>query len=481
MVRTKNRLLSSFFWSFLEQGGTRIVSLILQIVLARILMPEAFGVMAILLVLIEVANTIVQSGFGAALIQRQEATDRSFTTAFWLSLCFAAVLYSIVFFAAPALAAFYGMADLSIYLRVLALILFVEAFNSIQRSYLQKEMHFRALFNSNIAASIGSGVVGVTLALLGFGVWALVAQALSQALLACFVMLIQVPWRPSFHFETTEARALFSYGWKICVTGILNTLYLGLSELILGKVCSPADLGVYSQGRKWPNAAISMVSNALQNVFFPAFAEIQSDKEALRGAIQKAVVVGSYLIMPTALFVAVAAEPLVALLLTEKWLACVLVFQLVCVQNLGLMLGIVNLRAYMALGHSGLYLKLQLIKVLSGLVIISGIAILLHNIYWVALAACVHGLLCVFIDLAPAKRMHGLGSLSQIRSVMPTLFVALLAAGLALVPLAFDISYALQLLLQIAIYVGVYLACSRVFKLRGLQECFTILSDLRSR
>ena len=165
MVRTKNRLLSSFFWSFLEQGGTRIVSLILQIVLARILMPEAFGVMAILLVLIEVANTIVQSGFGAALIQRQEATDRSFTTAFWLSLCFAAVLYSIVFFAAPALAAFYGMADLSIYLRVLALILFVEAFNSIQRSYLQKEMHFRALFNSNIAASIGSGVVGVTLAL----------------------------------------------------------------------------------------------------------------------------------------------------------------------------------------------------------------------------------------------------------------------------------------------------------------------------
>ena len=465
MVRTKNRLL-------LEQGGTRIVSLILQIVLARILMPEAFGVMAILLVLIEVANTIVQSGFGAALIQRQEATDRSFTTAFWLSLCFAAVLYSIVFFAAPALAAFYGMADLSIYLRVLALILFVEAFNSIQRSYLQKEMHFRALFNSIIAASIGSGVVGVTLALLGFGVWALVAQALSQALLACFVMLIQVPWRPSFHFETTEARALFSYGWKICVTGILNTLYLGLSELILGKVCSPADLGVYSQGRKWPNAAISMVSNALQNVFFPAFAEIQSDKEALRGAIQKAVVVGSYLIMPTALLVAVAAEPLVALLLTEKWLACVLVFQLVCVQNLGLMLGIVNLRAY---------LKLQLIKVLSGLVIISGIAILLHNIYWVALAACVHGLLCVFIDLAPAKRMHGLGSLSQIRSVMPTLFVALLAAGLALVPLAFDISYALQLLLQIVIYVGVYLACSRVFKLRGLQECFTILSDLRSR
>lgn len=126
----------------------------------------------------------------------------------------------------------------------------------------------------------------------------------------------------------------------------------------------------------------------------------------MRGAIQKAVVVGSYLIMPTALLVAVAAEPLVALLLTEKWLACVLVFQLVCVQNLGLMLGIVNLRAYMALGHSGLYLKLQLIKVLSGLVIISGIAILLHNIYWVALAACVHGLLCVFIDLAPAKRMH---------------------------------------------------------------------------
>ena len=169
-------------------------------------MPEAFGVMAILLVLIEVANTIVQSGFGAALIQRQEATDRSFTTAFWLSLCFAAVLYSIVFFAAPALAAFYGMADLSIYLRVLALILFVEAFNSIQRSYLQKEMHFRALFNSNIAASIGSGVVGVTLALLGFGRLLLKrsAKLFLHALLCSFKFLgvlrfiLKVPKRERF-------------------------------------------------------------------------------------------------------------------------------------------------------------------------------------------------------------------------------------------------------------------------------------------
>ena len=161
---------------------------------------------------------------------------------------------------------------------------------------------------------------------------------------------------------------------------------------------------------------------------------------------------------------------------------CVLVFQLVCVQNLGLMLGIVNLRAYMALGHSGLYLKLQLIKVLSGLVIISGIAILLHNIYWVALAACVHGLLCVFIDLAPAKRMHGLGSLSQIRSVMPTLFVALLAAGLAsrspcirLFSLCASASFADR---HLRWCLSCLFSC---FQLRGLQECFTILSDLRSR
>lgn len=473
--------MSSFFWSFLEQGGIRIVSFILQIILARILMPEVFGIMAILLVLIELAREIVQSGFGAALIQRQKATSKSFTTAFWLSLGFAAVLYIVVFCAAPLIASFYSMPELSLYLRVLALMLFLEALNGIQHSCLQKDLNFKALFKSNIIASIGSGVIGVTLAFLGFGVWALIAQALGQAALTCLVMFVQVPWRPSFVFSRKEAKALFSYGWKICVTGILNTLYFGLSELILGKVCGATDLGMYSQGRKWPNMAISLVSNALQNVFFPAFAEIQSDMNALKNAIKKAIIVGSYLLMPTALFVAVAAEPLVVILLSEKWLACVLVFQLVCIENLWLIVRIVNLRAYMALGHSGLYLKLQLIKVISGLVFISSIAVLLHNIYWVALAACVHGLVSLFIDLVPAKKVHGLGLVAQLKSVTPTFLVALFSAAIAIIPLCFPLPPLCQLGLQVIIYFGVYIICSQVFKLQGLKECLVIFSDLRNK
>lgn len=481
MGQPKNKVLTSFIWSFLEQGGTSIISLLVQLVLARILDPEAFGVMAILLVLISIASTITQSGFGTALIQKQDATARSFTTALWLSLGFAAALYAIIFISAPAISSLYAMPDLAAYLRVMSLILFFDAFNGIQRSFLQKELNFKALFKSNTVSVLVSGVIGVGAAFAGFGVWALVFQSMSQALVVCALMLVQVEWRPSFSFEARDARDLFSYGWKICVTGILNTLYTGLSELILGKVCSAAELGLYSQGRKWPGAAISVITNSLQNVLFPAFAKLASDADALRDAIKKSLTVGCYVVIPAALFLASAAGPIVGLLLTEKWIACVPVFQLVCIQNLGLILGLVNLRSYMALGHAGLYLKLQIIKISTGIAFICGIAIVFHDIVWVALAACVHGLFCTAVDMTPAKRIHGLGAFAQLRAIAPLSAVSVAAAGASLAVGLLSVPDLPLVLMQLVAFVAVYLGISAVFKISGFSECRSVVASLLHR
>lgn len=481
MGQPKSKVLSSFVWSFLEQGGANVISLFVQLILARLLDPAAFGVMAILLILVSVASTITQSGFGAALIQKQDSSERSFTTAWWISFLFASILYGVIFVTAPFVSELYEMPDLVAYLRVIALILFFDAFNGIQRSFLQKEMEFKALFKSSTVAILISGIAGVGSAFLGWGVWALVIQSMVQAIVSCFLMLIQVSWRPSFCFDRDDARGLFSYGWKICATGVLNTLYTGVSELILGKVCSAADLGLYSQGRKWPGAAVSIITNSLQNVLFPAFSELSTDLEMLRKAIDKALTVGCYLVVPFTLFLAVAAEPIVSLLLTEKWIECVPVFQLVCIQNVGLIMGLVNLRSYMALGHADLYLKLQIVKVSTGIVIICGIAVVFHDIVWVAAASCVHGLFCTAVDITPARNVHGLGAFTQLRRVLPLVVLALGSSVVSYCVSALPFGDVLTVVCQAVVFFLIYFSFSALFKVPGFTECVDVVTELIKR
>lgn len=477
----KRSISKSFAWSFLEQGGSKAIALLVQIVLARLLAPEAFGLLAIMLVVVDIATTVSQSGLGTALVQKPDIDDLDCTTAFWLSIGLATAFYAVIFFGAPFLAAFYGMSGLSPCLRVIALAIPINAVNSVQRSLLQRDLDFKAIFKTNISAVVISGAAGIGVAILGLGVWALVIQTLFQAMVSCVVMAGQVPWRPSIAFDRGSLRSLFSYGWKICATGILNVIYTGISELIIGKACDAGQLGYYSQGRKWPLAGMHVVSNALQNVMFPAFSSMQGDPERLRSAIRKALRVGNFVMAPFALFFCVAAEPVVALLLGEAWLPCVLVFQLACATNCVLMLQLVNLRAYMALGDSGLYLKLQVIKVCVGGAIIWTTAVLTKDIYWTALATSAWGFCSILIvDLSPARRKHGVGRVEQLRIFAPTFAAALGAAVAAWALTLLEWPYGLLLVAQVVVFGGVYWALCRVFKVRGRRECFDAVRELVS-
>lgn len=472
----------SFVWSFLEQAGSRLLAMIVEIVLARLLVPEMFGVMAILLVFVNVADVVAQSGLGVALVQRQDTTELSYTTALWLSLGIALLLYMGVSLFAPMIASFYQMDELPTYIRVLALVLFFKAYNSIQRSFLQKRMQFRTLFISNTMAVLIAGVVGICLALFEFGVWALIAQSLMQGVSACLLMFVQISWKPALRFDLAEAKLLFGYGWKICVSGILGRLYTGLSDLIIGKACNATDLGYYSNGAKWPTAGLGAFSNALENVFFPVFSSISHDKEALKDAVRRAVVVSTYVMVSIAFFLIVSAEPLIRLLLTEKWIPCAPIFQLTCLMFSFAMVQIVNLRAYMALGDSGLYMRLQIIKVVSGMVFISLVAILTADIYWVAAANTVVTIInIIVVDLHAAQRMVGLGRWAQIKLVAP--YFAL-GAGAAL------LSYPLSciglpdlptILLQVLVFMLFYLGVSRLLRMTGCLECFSAVKALRER
>lgn len=453
--------------------------MLVQVVLARMLVPEAFGILAILLVITGVADSIAQSGLGMALIQRSEATDDDYSTAFWLSLGIAVILYVAIFAVAPLLASFYGQPDFSQLLQALSIIVVLNSVNSVQRAFLQRSMDFKALFEANVAAVVVSGILGIGAATFGLGVWALVIQTVSQSAITCVVLLIVVSWKPSLRFNVRSAGELLSYGWKLCVTGILNVLYTGLSELVIGKTCSIGDLGYYSQGRKWPNAAISVATNALQNVFFPAFSSIRNDRQALLGAVRRALVTGSFVVVPISFFFAVAAEPIVALLLTEKWLPSVPVFQMLCLSGSFTLLQIVNLRAYMALGDSGLYLKLQIVKVVLGGIVICAVAILTQDIYKVSLATMFAVVLSILIvDLQPAGKMLGYPRIVQIKEVLPVYGLSGLSALAAWAVSLTGLSYVLLLAMEAFVFFAVYLAMSKFLKLEGLDVCLQVAHRL---
>jgi len=480
-MKHNEKVLSSFIWSFLEQGGVKIINLVVQIVLARLLDPEAFGVLAILVVVINVADAVAQSGMGSALVQRSDVDADSYTTAFWLSEVVALVMYLVVFFAAPAISAFYKMPELVTYLRVMGLVLLTNSANSVQRSYLQKGMDFKSLFRTNTFVALASGLVGVGAALAGLGVWALVLQTMSLSIFACLALLRVVPWKPTFAFRRDQARSLFSYGWAMAATGIINVIYSGISELILGRAVSPGQLGLYSQGRKWPTTAISAGSNAIQNVMFPALAERKDDPEGFRRAMRRALVVGTYVMAPLSMCIAAMGEPLVLLLLGEKWRACVPVFQAACIANFPMILMLVNLRAYMALGDSRLYFHINIIKIAIGTVAIGGTALTTGDIYAVANVTAAYTVLTVFlVDMVPAKRKTGFGWTEQMKLVMPTLVLSVVCMIITALAGLLTLPVAIKLILQVSVYGVLYFAISAKARFDGYSELKNFILNRRA-
>ena len=391
-------------------------------------------------------------------------------------------LYVAVFLGAPAIAYFYSMPDLVVYLRVLGVIVIFNSANSIQRSFLQRSMNFRSIFAATTLAALGSGLFGITLAFIGAGVWSLIAQSLAQSVLICVVMWAKVSWKPQLLFRVSEAKELFGYGWKICITGIFGVLYTGISDLIVGRACSAGELGLYSQGRKYPQAAIGVMSNAIANVLFPMFSAIKDDEAALHAAIKRGLSLGTFIVAPLSLLAAAVAEPIVAILLTEKWLACVPIFQLACVSNAILMLQLVNLRAYMALGDSGLYMRLQVIKVLGGGIIIWVTAILSKNIYATALANFIVGFISIlFVDMPPAKRMHGYPALRQLKDTLPVFGLSLVSFAFAMAVQLLGLGYVAELLLQCVVFGVVFLAGAKALRFKELSEAASLVRGIAQR
>lgn len=467
----KSATVTSLFWKLFEKGGRAVVELAVQIVMARLLAPEEFGALAIMLVFVNVGNVVVTSGLNTALVQAEEIDEADLSTVFWLSFGASAVLFLAVFAAAPAIAGFYSMPYIVWPLRVLGLLLLVTAFNSVQVAIVQRRLQFRKVFNATAAASVVSGAVGIVAALAGTGLWALVIQQLCYQTFNCFVLGIQVRWLPHFAFDVCKARKHFGYGWKLLASGLLDQGYQSLSDLIIGKQFSTSSLGLVSQGKKYPQAVGGMLDGAIQPVMFSAVSRVQGDVAYVKRLVRRALKTSTFLIVPSMTLFAVTAEPIVGLLLGEKWLPCVPFLQMYCFIYALLPIHTTNLQALNGMGRSDLFLKLELIKKAYGICFILFAAFVLRDVYLMVAMYMVSGVIATFVNAWPNKRVIGYSYGEQVRDIAPAFGLSAVSGGVALFSGSFIAAAGLRIAIEVLVMAVLYLGLAAIFKL----EAFTYL------
>jgi O-antigen/teichoic acid export membrane protein len=473
----RQKVVSSFLWKFLERFGYQAIQLVVQIVLARILVPEDFGAVALIAVFVSISAVFVQSGLNTALIRFKDVTKSDLSTVFWFSFAMSVVLYLIIFLVAPLVAAFYELPVLEPALRVLALQLIINSLNSVQVAKISRDLEFRKLFFSTLVAIVLSGAAGIVIACLGFGVWALVFQQLIFAFVSCVVLFFLVDWQPRFVFDRRRFGEFFVFGWKILCSSCIDTAGQGLYDLVVGKAFSKTELGFFSMGRKFPALLSNLFDGSIQSVMLPAMARFQDDKQQLKSAMSRAMSVSTFGIAPIMATLAVVATPLVTIVFGEKWLPCVPFMQLFCVAYALWPIHTSNLQSLNALGRSDVFLKLEIIKTLISIAVLAIAALVFKDIYLVAGGLIITGILNIFVNSWPMKRILGYGPLLQLRDVAPAYILSAVCAAAAFTPSLVLSNPWLLVICETVIMVGLYCLLAWLFRVPAFKEVGGILKE----
>ena len=469
----KTKVFANLFWKFAERITAQIVTLVVSIVLARLLMPEDYGAVALIMVFITIANVFVSNGLGNALIQKIDADKVDFSSVFIVNLLISFLIYGILFFTAPYIARFYGMEILCPALRVLAIRIPVAAVNSVQHAYVSREMLFRRFFWSTLFGTVVSGVAGVILAYHGFGIWALVAQYLINTCVDTVVLFFTVDWRPQLLFSWSKTKKLIYYGWKLLASALLDTGYAQLRNLLIGKLYSSSDLAYYNQGDKYPALIVNNINASISSVLFPALSQYQNDKEKVKMMTRRAIQVSSYIMWPLMVGLGVIAEPLVSLILTDKWLPCVPYLRIFCFTYGLWPVHTANIQAINALGRSDLFLRIEVIKKCIGMIAL--LVSLPFGPIAVAASLIVTGITSTFINSAPNRKLLKYGFREQFEDMLPPLILSAVMGAIVYPIGLLHMSEMIALAIQIIAGIIVYALGSILTKQKGYLFCVDVI------
>lgn len=469
-------VINSMLWKLLEQFSSQIVSFVISIILARLLMPSDYGIIAIILVFVNLAKVIIDGGLNTALIQKQNADQIDFSTIFWFCMSLSVILYVILYFAAPYIAAFYHNELLTRVLRVLSIIVLFNAFNSIQRAFVSRHMLFRKLFFVNGISVLISGVLGIIMAKKGFGVWALVGQTLSSTVVCSVLMWFSVKWRPTIEFSKIRFKGLFDFGWKIFCTNFIIAIYENARSLIIGKVYQPSALAYFDRGKSLPQLVMSNVTTSINSVLLPTFANEQDNKARVKQMMRRSVQVSYFFVCPLLVGFIFTAKEIVLVMLTEKWLPCVPFIQIFCIAYLLIPIQNINITAIQSLGYSGITLKLEVIKkIIEALILVISFLI---NVYAVAWGIVVYNLICVVINLFPLKELVNYGFWEQIKDVSSTFLISLFMGLVVFILGYLNIDKIILLIVQVSVGAFLYYVLCRVVRLDSFQYVSDYLKEL---
>lgn len=473
---TKSKVLSSLFWKLLERGGAQGIQFIVMIVLARLLLPEDFGLLVLVTIFITIAGVITQSGFNTALIQKKTVDEIDYSSVFYLNLFVATIMYVILFITAPFIASFFAEPQLLSVLRILSLTLFLDVFNSIQHAVIARNMQFKKLVFSSLGSSIIAGIVGITMAYGGYGVWALVGYRITNQLLVIIMLWFRVDWRPKLFFSMERVGNLFSFGWKLLASTLIDTLYSNIRILLIGKMFSPALLAFYNRGEQFPSLIINNINGSIQSVMLPALASHQENRVKVKAMVRRSIIMSSFIIFPMMVGLAVIAEPLVKMLLTDKWLPSVPFLQIFCASYTLWPIHTANLQAINALGHSDIFLKLEIMKKVLGLIIL-GISIP-FGVYAMTIGVLIGGILSCLINAYPNIKLLNYSIQEQWKDVIPSFLIAVVM-GAVVYPIQWlGLSAIVTVILQINAGIILYVALANLFKLECYMYLVSMIKDL---
>ena len=327
----KRSVFTGFLWRFFERVGAQGVKLLVEIILARILLPDDYGIIALVTVFITILNVFVDSGLGNALIQKKDADNVDFSSVFWFNIVWCLMLYVSLYFTAPLISQFYAKSDITKVLRVLGLQVFISGVKNVQQAYVYRTMQFRKFFFSTLGGTIGAAFVGIWMAYHGYGVWALVGQQLFNMLVDTLILWITVKWRPQFVFSFQRFKELFSYGWKLLASALIDTTYTEIRQLVIGKIYTASDLAYYNRGQQFPHLFIMNVNSAIDSVLLPTMSREQDDSDRVKALTRRSIQVSTYIMAPLMMGLAFVGEPFIRLLLTEKWIPCVPYMRIFCI------------------------------------------------------------------------------------------------------------------------------------------------------
>ncbi|WP_342528172.1 lipopolysaccharide biosynthesis protein [Chryseomicrobium sp. FSL W7-1435] len=422
----KKTTLIGFFWTLIDFFSSKGLTLIFQIALARLLTPEEFGLIGLILIFIAISNALVNSGMQSALIREPDIKDIHYSTVFFFNITISILIYILLFLSAPYISEFYDQPSLVSLIRVLGLVVLINSLSIIQRTMLIRNLNFKVESIINLSSNLLSGSIALLLAYMEFGVWSLILQIILNNLFQSILLIVLNKWTPKLNFDFAIFKYLFNFGWKLLLSGLINTFYQNFYNIFIGKFYNINMVGYYTQGKLLADVSSQIITTALQKVTYPVLSKIQNDDIILKQNYRILIKLSSFITFPIIIILIVSSNSFIILLLGEKWMSAIPFFQIICFAGIFYPIHVINLNLLQVKGRSDLVLKLEIVKLLVNTSLIILFLSFTSNIYILISTFVISSFLALFINAHYSGKFLNYGFLSQAKDVYKYLINAIL-------------------------------------------------------